>query len=307
MAIPFRPQKTSILPYFFSCVATIALLVPSVFAQQSGTPRTFFAADYQKKIAAIVRADNSLGMQIPIRDIHDAQPLANGHWLLQTSFGEVVELNGRSEVVWKYVPDTSKGRVEIHAFRRLDNGLTMIAESGPSRIIEVDSSNKIRHVIPLTVAKPDPHRDTRLVRPAPNGHYVVAHEAEGCVRKYDREGKITWEYSVGSKLYSAVPIANGNLLIGAGDGHRVLEVNEQKQIVWELKENDLPGIQLAWITMVDRLPNGNTWIVNCHAGPNNPQIVEVSPEKKVVWSFKDFDRFGNSLPVAIPLESGKTP
>jgi ecotin len=53
--------------------------------------------------------------------------------------------------------------------------------------------------------------------------------------------------------------------------------------------------------MVDRLPNGNTWIVNCHAGPENPQILEVTPDKKVVWSFKDFERFGNALPVAIPV------
>jgi hypothetical protein len=49
---------------------------------------------------------------------------------------------------------------------------------------------------------------------------------------------------------------------------------------------------------VERLSNGNTLIVNCHGGENNPQLVEVDPDKKVVWTFKDFKRFGNSLPVA---------
>ena len=40
-------------------------------------------------------------------------------------------------------------------------------------------------------------------------------------------------------------------------------------------------------------------MVNCHAGPANPQILEVTPDKRIVWSFKDFERFGNALPVAV--------
>jgi hypothetical protein len=51
-----------------------------------------------------------------------------------------------------------------------------------------------------------------------------------------------------------------------------------------------------------RLANGNTLFVNCHTGPDNPQIIEVTPEKQVVWTFKDFTTFGNSLPVAVVLD-----
>ena len=44
------------------------------------------------------------------------------------------------------------------------------------------------------------------------------------------------------------------------------------------------------------LPSGGNIIVgNCHAGPANPQIIEVTRDKKVVWTFKDFDNFGNAL------------
>ena len=56
------------------------------------------------------------------------------------------------------------------------------------------------------------------------------------------------------------------------------------------------------MTQVWRLPNGNTRFVNCHAGPENPQIIEVTADKKVVWSFRDFETFGDSMPVAIVLE-----
>jgi hypothetical protein len=273
--------------------------LPSVYAQQIGKPREFFAADYQKKVGGIVKADNSLEMQLEIQDIHDAQALPGGNWLLQTKFTEVIEVNPKGEELWRYTPSSEGGRVEIHSFRRLSNGLTMIAESGPSRIIEVDGKGKVQHTIPLKVAKSDPHRDTRLVRVTPDGNYLVAHEGEKTIREYNRKGEVVWEYEVGSQLYSAVRLENGNTLIGAGDGHRVVEVNKEKKVVWEIGEKDLPEITLAWITMVDRLENGNTWIVNCHAGHENPQIIEVTPDKKVVWTFKDFDRFGNALPVAV--------
>lgn len=273
-------------------------------AQQTGTSRKFFAADYEKKLAAVVEADNSLSWQVPIRDIHDAQKLPQGGWLLQTSFFEVVELDAEGKEVWRYdAGKTATGaRVEIHAFRRLPNGQTMIAESGTSRILIVNPDKTIASSTPLTVEQADPHRDTRLVRLTDQGTFLVAHESQRLVREYAVDGKVIWEYSVGSQLYSAVRLENGNTLIGTGDGNRVIEVNPEKEIVWELKSNDIPGVKLGWITMVDRLPNGNTWIVNCHAGPDQPQILEVSPAKKVVWSFHDFKRFGNSLPVAFPLD-----
>lgn len=269
--------------------------------QQTGKARAFFAADYEKKIAAVVNADNSVGFSMPIQAIHDAQPLPGGNWLLQTNFAEVIEVDNKGKQVWKYKPASTNGKVEIHAFRRLDNDLTMVAESGTTRIVEVNKEGEVVHSTPIQVSKPDPHRDTRLVRITPAGTYLVAHEGEKCIREYNREGAVVWEYEVGSQLYSAVRLSNGNTLIGTGDGHRVIEVTKDKKIVWEVKEGELDGVKLAWITMVDRLPNGNTWIVNCHAGKDNPQILEVTPDKKVAWSFKDFERFGNALPVAIAL------
>ncbi len=293
-------QKINAL--FLLGVVSLAFSDGSIcFGQQVGKPRTFFAADYEKKIAAVVNPDNTVALQLPIRAIHDAQQLPNGNWLLQTTFTEVMEVDSKGKEVWKYKPAAESGKVEIHAFRRLENGLTMVAESGSTRIIEVNKEGSIVHSTPIKVSTPNPHRDTRLVRITPTGSYLVAHEGEKCIREYDREGTVVWEYEVGSQLYSAVRLSNGNTLVGTGDGHRVIEVTKDKKIVWEVNESDLEGVKLAWVTMVDRLPNGNTWIVNCHAGPNNPQILEVTPDKKVVWSFKDFKRFGNALPVAIAI------
>jgi hypothetical protein len=46
------------------------------------------------------------------------------------------------------------------------------------------------------------------------------------------------------------------------------------------------------------LENGNVIVGNCHAGPDSPQLFEVTRDKKVVWTFKDFKAFGNGLAVA---------
>lgn len=289
----------ALLPMCFVTLMAVGADHPT----QTGKPRRVLAADYKKKRIALVNADNSVAWEQPIRDVHDLHVLSNGNILFQTTFQDVVEVNPDGKVVWKYEARPAQDdRVEIHAFQRLSDGSTMIAESGRGRIIEVAADGKIVKTVPLKRDHPDAHRDTRLVRKLANGHYLAAQEGDLAVREYDPTGNVVWEYATGKRLYSAIRLANGNTLLGLGDGHSVVEVDRAGKTVWSIGEKELPGIQLAWITMVERLPNGNTLIVNCHAGPENPQLLEVTPDKKVVWTFKDFERFGNALPVARVLD-----
>lgn len=298
-----RSQFTLLIATIWCC----NLLAEDNSSVHTGRPRKVLIGDYSAKALAIVNEKGDIEWQTPIRNIHDAARLPNGNLLFQTDWTEIVEMTPDHKVVWKYDAAKQNGnegkRVEVHAFQRLADGSTMIVESGPARIIEVDVTGKILKQIPLQVDHPNPHTDTRLVRKLDNGHYLVAHEGDNqVVREYSTDGKVVWEYKTGTKVYSAIRLKNGNTLIGMGDGHRVIEVDPQGKTVWSVEEKELPGITLAWVTMVERLPNGNTLIVNCHAGETNPQLVEVDPQKRVVWTFKDFRRFGNSLPVARIIE-----
>jgi hypothetical protein len=286
------------------CTVWAAWLVVPAVALEPTHPFPLFVADYHKRAAMLIDADDSVVWQTEIKDIHDAQPLADGSWLLQTDFQHVVEVDRSGKIVWRYNAPEGVGPVEIHSFRRLDEGVTMIAESGLGRIVEVDRNRgAILHSIPLKLDHPDPHRDTRLVRPTEQDTYLVAHEGDQCVREYDRSGKVLWQHDVGSRLYAASRLANGNTLIGTGDGHRVIEVNAKGEVVWSIEEEELAGIQLAWVTMVERLPNGNTWVVNCHCKEGTPQVFEVDTDKKVVWQWNDWKRCGDALPVAVPALS----
>ncbi len=296
------------------------LLLAQLHSDPAAPGRRILAGDDSTKRLAIIAADGSVEWEIPVTAIHDAAVLPNGNVLLQQGWTRVQEVTPDRQVVWEYdAAKANPGRpVEVHAFQRLPGGLTMIAESGPARIIEVDRSGKVQHEVKLQVDHPNAHSDTRLVRKIANGNYLVAHEADGRVREYGPTGKIVWQYDVplfgkepkgghgpeafGNSVFSATRLANGHTLIGAGNGHSVLEVDKSGKLVWKIEQNDLPGITLAWVTRVERLPNGNTLIGNCHAGPDNPQLIEVTPDRKVVWTWKDFALFGNSTPVVAVLE-----
>jgi outer membrane protein assembly factor BamB len=288
-------------------VAASACLFPAQDqpkVEQVGTPRRFLAADYSKGVLAIFGKDGKVEWKTKIKDIHDAWVLPNGNILYQQGWTKVVEMTPDNKEVWSY--DAAKAnegkRVEVHAFQRLADGLTMIAESGPGRILEIDKDGAVKKEIKLTVAKADAHRDTRNVRKLENGHYLACQEGDAKVREYDGDGKIVWEYDVKSAVYGAIRLKNGNTLISAGNGHRVFEVDASGKEVWSIGKNDLPGIELAWMTQVARLPNGNTVIVNCHGRPVDPQIIEVTPDKKIVWSYRDWETLGGATPVAEVLD-----
>jgi hypothetical protein len=316
MINPFR-RTIALSPLFAFCC------ILQIHAEQTGPLRRVLGADDSTRKLAIIAPDGTVEWEMKVSAIHDAWVLPSGNILFQQGWTKIVEVTPDKKTIWEYDAGKMNGnegkRVEVHAFQRLDNGLTMIVESGPARILEVDKDGKIQHEIKLKVNRPNPHSDTRLVRKIANGHYLVAHESDGAVREYDGSGKIVWDYEVplfgkerkgghgpeafGNSIFSAARLANGNTLIGGGNGHCVLEVTPQKEIVWNLEQNDLPGITLAWVTRVERLPNGNTLFGNCHAGPDNPQFIEVTRDKKVVWTFKDFKNFGNSMPVQAVLSA----
>jgi hypothetical protein len=50
------------------------------------------------------------------------------------------------------------------------------------------------------------------------------------------------------------------------------------------------------------LPNGHLVVGNTHGGPDNPQLIEITRDKKVVWTFRHFETFGNDVAAAEVLD-----
>ena len=288
----------------------------------NGPPYRVLAQD--RGHLAIVGPDGKVEWETPVRhNAHDLQILPNNNILVGTDSVTVVEMSPAKEVIWKYVAQktaNNPGRVEIHAFQRLPDGRTMIAESGNRRIVEVDREGQILKVVPLLVEHPDAHRDTRRARKLDNGHYLVCHEGDSTIREYDDAGQVVWSYKLdlagrprtgghdghGTEVFNALRKPDGNTLIAGGNNNRVFEVNPAGEVVWSINHDELPGIELKWVTSLMLRPNGNVVFGNTHAGPKNSQLIEVTRDKKVVWTLHDFKTFGNDLASAwlINVEEG---
>ena len=300
-------------------ITAALLLLPS--AALSAQPAYRVLAQDNGHVA-IVNARGQVQWEVECKhNSHDIALLENGNLLLHTGPTTIVEMTPEKKIVWQYEAKPRagySGRIEIHAFQRLPDGSTMVAESGNRRIVEVNTDGKLVKEIALQVEHPDPHRDTRMVRKLASGNYLVCHEGDGVVREYDESGKVVWSYTLdlagrpaapghgpeghGTAVFGALRLKNGNTLIACGNGNRVIEVTPDGKPVWSLEQDDLPGIQLAWVTTLQVLPSGNIIVGNCHAGQANPQLIEVTKGKKVVWTFQDFKTFGNSLAVAQVLD-----
>ena len=297
--------------------AACLLALAPVLAQKPVAHR-FVAQDRGKVIIFSAKGDVEWEYDCPFTS-HDIQALPSGNILVHSGSNRIDEVTPEKKIVWTHLSAPVApyaGAVEIHGFRRLSNGLTMVAETGNLRIVEVDKEDKVVHSTPITVERPNSHRDTRNVRKLDNGNYLVAHEGEGKVREYDPSGKVVWEYALdlngqprtpnhdghGVEVFGAVRLKNGNTLIAGGNNNRVIEVTPAGAIVWSIERDELPGIHLCWVTSLEVLPNGHIIVGNTHAGPENPQLFEVTRDKKVVWTVKNFDKLGNDMCAAQVLD-----
>ncbi|MEI8371783.1 MAG: aryl-sulfate sulfotransferase [Planctomycetota bacterium] len=258
---------------------------PSV---QQGKPHPMACADYSQGKVFLVSALGKVEWEYPAPSCDDLWVLGNGNLLFVTGHG-VKEVTRDKKVVFDY-----SSKSEIYACQRLPNGNTFIGECNAARLLEVDPSGKIvKQVRLLPAGKDGGHTYMRNARQLPNGHYLVAHFGQHVVKEYDAEGKVVMEIHAPGGPHSVIRLPNGNTLIASGDMRQqanVSEVDKTGKTVWQVTNNELPGISLKFMTGLQRLPNGNTvmtnWLGHGQLG-KAPHVIEVTPDKKVVWTFAD--------------------
>ncbi len=113
------------------------------------------------------------------------------------------------------------------------------------------------------------------------GHPFVCTDYSGAkVFIVTAEGKAEWEYPA-EACNDLWILPSGNLLFNTG--HGVREVTRDKKVVFDYQSK-------SEIYACQRLPNGNTvltnWVGHGHFG-KAPHIIEVTADKKVVWTFND--------------------
>ena len=255
---------------------------------QEGKGHPFVCTDYTQGKVFVVSAEGKVTWEYPAKDCNDVWVLPNGNFLFNTGHG-VVEVTRGKRVVFSY-----ESASDIYACQRLKNGNTFIGECSSGRLLEVAPDGKVvKEVRLLPEGQSGGHAYMRNARRLDNGHYLVAHYGLDVVREYDADGKMVREIPAAGGPHSVIRLPNGNTLVACADrkgGPQVFEIDPAGKIVWQVGASDLPGISLKFMTGLQRLPNGNTIMTNW-LGHNQfgqaPHIIEITPDKKVVWTFAD--------------------
>jgi hypothetical protein len=228
----------------------------------------------------------------------DGYILPNGNLLLTLSKtkaypgGAVVEVTRDQKVVWEYKGTQS----EVNTAILLDNGNVMLTEAGDKpRLLEVARDGSIKVEIPLGCQITNHHMQSRMARQLPNGHYLVPQDKT--VREYDASGKVVWECkspesTLDNRSFCCLRNAAGHTLISLTVGSNLIEVDAAGKIVWELRDGDLAGVQVNRTTAISWLPNGNIVFSNYMARAPQAKVVEITREKKVVWTYTDASNQG---------------
>jgi hypothetical protein len=248
----------------------------------------------------ILNADGAVAWTYPA-NTRDGFVLRNGNILLAVSKtkelpgGGAIEITRDGKTVWSFKGTQS----EVNTVQKVADGRYMLTEAGPKpRILEVDASGKIVSETAIQAQTKDLHLQTRMTRRLPNGNYLVPQLLDKVVREYTPDGKIVWEAKSPEEPkecwpFTAIRLENGNTLATLTHGAQVAEFDKEGKIVWLLTNADLPSPLLKDPCGAQRLANGNTVITSYGQGkPGEVKVLEVTREKKVVWTLRDERKHG---------------
>jgi hypothetical protein len=275
---------------FFGCV--LLAVVPS--ASSADAPKVSHSFLATGGETFIVDGVGKVTWSYP-QSSRDGWVLENGDVLLAFSKGKDFP-HGAAAIITKdgKIAFEFKGtQSEVNTVQPLKDGNILLTEAGDKpRVLEVTREGKVVAEVPLTAQTKDHHLQTRMTRKLPNGNYLVPQLLDRVVREYDPKGKVVWEVKTPHMPFTAIRLPDGNTLIGCTLGNLVIEVDKEGKEVWRVTNDDLPGKPINDACGVQRLPNGNTVITSHHATAGQVKLTEITPEKKIVWTYTDARKSG---------------
>jgi hypothetical protein len=272
----------------------LAALVGTGFARADAVPKpikhSFFAVGVE---TYILDDDGKVVWRYP-QGTRDGWVLPNGNILLAVTKnkeypgGAAVEVTRDGKIVFEFKGTQS----EVNTVEAVGDNILLTEAGDKPRLLEVDRKGKIVVEVPLQAQTKDHHLQTRMSRKLANGNYLVPQLLDRVVREYTPAGKVVWEVETPNMPFTAIRLDDGHTLIDCTLGNLVIEVDKDGKTVWQLSNDDLPE---KWINDAcggQRLPNGNTVITAHHAKTGEVKLIEVTPEKKVVWKHTDNKPFG---------------
>ena len=232
-------------------------------------------------------------------------------WMLQSGnilFSRMywaAEITPDKRFAWRM--DAPEG-TEIHTVQPIGADRVLLAlNASPlpkAMIVDKRTGETIwEHAIPYDAIPP--HGQFRRFRMTAAGTFLAPCLSMGRVVEFDSDFHEIWRYDIAGP-WAAVRLGNGNTLITGEREGVTREVNPAGETVWEFRLDELPEAwRLGGTQSCVRLDNGNTLICSRGDGGRTPQLIEVPPEKQVVWVLKDWKNLGPCTAVQVLTESGR--
>lgn len=285
LEIPYVRSMSTLQNVRFT-VALILIVVLPAIGRASDIHHSFLSMGAETKI---VGEDGSVEWRYA-EGTRDGWMLPGGHLLLTLTKsdkrpgGAVVEIDREGKVYFEY--DGSQS--EVNTSQRLASGNTVLTEAGPKpRLLEVNPAGKVVIQFPIQCQLTNFHMQTRMTRKLTNGDYLVPHLLDKIVREYRPDGTVAWAAPTPNWAFTAIRLDDGNTLVGCTYGNEVVELNPSGKISWQLTNDDLGGKPIKDACGVQRLANGDTVVTSYGIGENRRKLTEVTPDKKVVWTYTD--------------------
>lgn len=238
---------------------------------------------------AIFDADGKAVWKYP-HSTRDGWVLESGNVLLALSksktypHGAVIEVTRENKVVFEFAGTQD----EVNTVQLVGKDRYLLTEAGQKpRLLEVNKDGKIEVEVPLDAQTKDTHLQTRMARKLASGNYLVPQLLDKVVREYDAKGKVVWEAKTPNMPFTAIRLENGNTLVACTHGNLLVELDAKGKTVWELTNDDLDGKPIKDACGAQRLPSGNTVFTSYASKAKELRLIEVTKEKKVVWTYTD--------------------
>ncbi len=199
-------------------------------------------------------------------------------------------------VIWDY--EAPEG-TELQSATLLKNGGFLLGICGsPARLIELDKNGRECNRVEIDLQIEKPHSQFRQVFQLRNKNYLLPVMGKQKVMEINRKGVVVAEYPVGGRPFSSLELKDGNILLPCGDGHFFLVIDRKTgKELRRVTSEEVQGASLLFVAQILDSGKGNLLICNWHGHTKDvtvdePQLIEVDANGKVVWSLNDKKNIG---------------
>lgn len=214
---------------------------------------------------------------------NDIQLLEDGHLLFSTGTG-ILELDADGREVLRY-----DAPCHVFACQRLPGKRTLVGECETGRLLELDANGRTVKRIQLLPrgVKDGGMAFMRNARKLSGGHYLVTHYGDQKLTEYDARGRVVRSVGLPGGPHSVQELPDGHVLVSLADkdrNPRIVELDEDWDIVWTLSNEDLPGAPLRFCSGFQYIEGQGLYLTNWlghQRGITQPHALLVTRDKRI--------------------------